>query len=234
MAISFVNSASATPDDAAGTTMATVAANHTSGNLLVVGMVHTGASAATGVTDTAGNTYFDTGIHVVHGTDRIDLWYAKNITGHASNVVTVAYASSTFRRCMVLQYSGADPVTPYVAASGGSFQTASAVTTGTTSTWTASAANELIVCFASSTNAQTYSGVGNVRFASNGTDSGAVDNITTNSAGTTQSATINDSSASGLWIVAGSFAPAATSRPRFRARQIRARSMARSGGGFAR
>lgn len=237
MAIAFVNATSGT-NDAGGTTLAATAASHTTGNVLVVGIVHTGAGAATGVTDTASNAYTDTGIHAVHGSDRIDIWTAKNITGNAANVVTAAFPSSTFRRVMVLQYSGASTTAPFTAGEGGSFQTASAVTTGTTNTWTTAAANEAIIAFASSSNAQAYAGTSmTARVNSLGTDSGGLDNITTGLAGATVSATITDGSAGQLWIAAISINPAggaATPNPPSRARQTRSRSTTRARGNFAR
>ncbi len=115
-AIARVNSASL-GDNAAAATIAAPATSHTAGNLLVVYIAWAGTTVTvTGITDTAGNTYSQcTGALASDvNAGRSDLWFAKNIAGNASNVVTVTFSASIdFRRIAVFQYSGADTVSPF-------------------------------------------------------------------------------------------------------------------------
>jgi hypothetical protein len=107
MAIAFVNRAENTVSSSGVGSVSTAAESHTSGNLLVVGVSVQSATSIT-VTDTAGNTFNDTGLFVTGGTNRIRLYYADNITGHASNQVTAALTSGTaaYFTIGVLQFSG--------------------------------------------------------------------------------------------------------------------------------
>jgi hypothetical protein len=98
-------------------TVAAPAQSNTTGNLLVVFINFTDVSNVinvTGIADTAGNTYtpgtrFNSGSN--NGTSQ--MWYAKNIVGNASNVVTATLsASTTFRSPLVSEYSGLDTSTP--------------------------------------------------------------------------------------------------------------------------
>src|SRR5438132_6885497 len=121
-AITLVNTASGFDDSGAKTTtIAATAANHTAGNLLVV-IGRGGNRAATmTVSDTAGNTFTQIATGLQGGMQRLSIFYAKNITGNASNVVTVTYSGiEDFRHVHVLQYSGLDKVSPLdTNASGG-------------------------------------------------------------------------------------------------------------------
>lgn len=97
--------------DAPSTTIAASAINATGGNLIVGAVKYEGASSTTvTVADTAGNTYT-----VLTGRKHstANLWvypfYARNITGNASNVVTATFgASQQYRGIAVAQYSGLD------------------------------------------------------------------------------------------------------------------------------
>lgn len=115
MAIAYVNSATGSAD-ASSSTIATTAANHTTGNLLVAFVVWNHASnTLSSVSDTAGNTWTRiTGTDALHGTaDRCEMFYAKNITGNASNTVTATFSGgAAFRRIAVVQYSGVDTTAP--------------------------------------------------------------------------------------------------------------------------
>jgi len=119
MAIDLVGSAATGSSDVDGTTIASAAASHTTGNLLVVCVGRTSASggAVQSVSDTAGNTYSLCAESKNPGasqTEETEVWYAKNITGNASNVITATYSiSASKRRIIVLQYSGADLTAPY-------------------------------------------------------------------------------------------------------------------------
>ena len=108
MAITLVNSA-VTNDATAATTIASAAFNATTGNAVLVGVsAYDTDGVVTGVTDTAGNTYVragsDEGLDATH---HMSVWYALNITGNASNVVTATYTgSSAYRILGVSQFSG--------------------------------------------------------------------------------------------------------------------------------
>lgn len=145
-AISLINATTGSADTGANSLAAT-AANHTAGNLIVVGVVWSGNFTSSVPTDTAGNTYVSTTFKANNGTtDHVEVFYAKNITGNASNIVTAHFSgSATFRRIMAYQYSGCDTTAPFTAGEGGT-----AVATGTsitTSTWTTATADEVLVCF---------------------------------------------------------------------------------------
>src|SRR5262245_8050890 len=84
-------------------TLTTAAASLTAGNTLIVSIgaqdVAANSSLVTGVTDTAGNTY--TKVDNAYTADwNNEIWYAKNVTGHASNQVTITFAGN-------VQYRGA-------------------------------------------------------------------------------------------------------------------------------
>src|SRR6266542_3306955 len=94
-AIAFVNS-TVGYNFTGGTTITCTAANHATGNLVVVG-VHTLTStdAVSTVTDTAGNSYQRAGTKVSSAAGGSgEIWYATNVTGNASNVVTVTFGAS--------------------------------------------------------------------------------------------------------------------------------------------
>jgi|GEM_PF-3460930 len=118
--VTYVNRA-VNGQTAAASSLAFPAQNHTAGNFLIVWVKWegvTGAGVTASVSDTAGNVYtplaqrdfaFDDG----HG----QFFYAKNIRGHGTNVVTVTFTggSPTFRNGGVFQYSGVDKVNPFIA-----------------------------------------------------------------------------------------------------------------------
>jgi hypothetical protein len=154
MAIAFVNATSGTADPGA-TTLAATAANHTTGNLIVVGVAWSTNVNANVPTDTAGNTYVSTAQKASHGTaDFVEIFYAKNVTGNASNAVTANFSGSAqFRRVMVLQFSGCDTTAPFTTGEGGTVVDTS-TTTHTTSSWATATADEVICCFMSCSGAQ--------------------------------------------------------------------------------
>lgn len=115
-AIEFVNEVNAY-NSGGSTSIALPSGNHTAGNLLVVLLSGWNAETVSSVTDTAGNTYYWTGQRSPYtNTDSgfTEIWYAYNITGGASNVVTVNYSGTvTYREVTVYQYSGIDTSDPY-------------------------------------------------------------------------------------------------------------------------
>lgn len=112
MAISFVQYTDNSHSGGASTIVQSSSLNTTSGNFIVV-VVSTydgsGDNVLSGVTDTAGNTYtkaigeYRSGIT----NHRSEIWYAENITGNSSNVVTGTFSGSTqYGNISVSEYSG--------------------------------------------------------------------------------------------------------------------------------
>lgn len=105
-AIARVNSATGSVD-ANGTTIAAGAQTHTTGNALIVWVKWEDTTTTlASVVDTAGNSYSvltqptPDGVHGAFS-------YALNITGHASNIVTVTLANAApWKAIVVVQYSG--------------------------------------------------------------------------------------------------------------------------------
>lgn len=88
----------------------------TGGNLIVVGTsLSSTAVSVSSVTDTALNTFVQgTSCLVSTSSERIDIWYAKNVTGNASDAVKVNYSGAVgFQSVSVVQYSGADATSPF-------------------------------------------------------------------------------------------------------------------------
>lgn len=111
-------------------------------NLIVVTiqaqLLFSGTSISS-VTDTAGNSYVATPKSPFANTasNNQAIYYAKNITGNASNVVTVTFSGSTgYNCCAAYEVSGADQTAPFqndqtgTAASGTTISTTANVTMG--------------------------------------------------------------------------------------------------------
>ena len=83
------------------------AANHTTGNFLVV-MVSRDIVNAITVTDTAGNIYTQIGTDLNRGGHYLGLFYCYNIIGNAANVVTATFSGTTtnYFTVAVYQFSG--------------------------------------------------------------------------------------------------------------------------------
>ena len=151
MAIASVNRAQAV-SIASATTVAAPATSHTTGNGLVV-LVQFQPTAGTGVSiaDTALNPYFEVGsILNGVGTNKVRMFRAYNITGHASNVVTATINSaSTYRSITVYQFSGLDTSDPLGSAPNGSTGNSTAISSASV---TVTAAEEVIVMFCEADN----------------------------------------------------------------------------------
>ncbi len=153
MAIAYVSS-SIGNNAATGTSIATAALSTTNGNLIVV-CIAAGAGGAsetvTSVTDTATNTYVQfSGAKA--GTDGglCDIWYAKNITGNAANVVTANFSATlTLRAIHQLQYSGLNLLTPEDTSAQNANANAGSIVS---SSFTTITANEVIVAFGQQAN----------------------------------------------------------------------------------
>jgi len=147
-AITYVNSTnfsavSGTTDDALP------ALTTTTGNTIIVAShVYNGppSSPVTSITDTAGNTYTRCGaVEGFSSSASQEMWVATNITGHASNVITIhRSAESGYPRISVAQYSGL-ATSGVCDASSTRNSTASSTTHTSNSTATTAQANELVV-----------------------------------------------------------------------------------------
>jgi hypothetical protein len=117
MELTFINNTSGYGAGSA-TSIAATAASHTAGNLLVVFVSWLETAAISSITDTAGNTY--TKIIDFAG-DGFAMYYAKNISGNANNVVQANWASGqSYREISVQQWSGADISSPLDVSNSGS------------------------------------------------------------------------------------------------------------------
>ena len=108
MTITYVNGDVGSSDSEA-TTIAAAAINASAGNAIVVCISNYSSTPRTvsSIADTAGNSYARMGDVYNSGSFTVELWIAQNITGHATNVVTVTYSGAAgYRRAMVLQLSG--------------------------------------------------------------------------------------------------------------------------------
>lgn len=104
MAIAYVNGSSGS---SATSSIAATAFSVTTGNAIIVciGTDNDPVRTVSSISDTAGNTYSSAGGYT-NGVNRIEIWFAQNITGNASNVVTITLSGSAVGRIAVHQYSG--------------------------------------------------------------------------------------------------------------------------------
>lgn len=148
--ITFVQAKSA-ENSANAATAATGTFSSTTGNLIFVfGRTASGGAGTCGVSvtasasDTASNTY--TVVAYKEPGDNVGcgvVLYAKNITGHASNVVTVTWnASATYTAISIQEWSGLSTTSPLDTSAVGNSGSGTTVTSGTFSTATA---NEVII-----------------------------------------------------------------------------------------
>jgi len=104
--VNTTTGSAATSNSVACTAFAT-----TSDNLIVVGVRSTGTISS--VSDTAGNTYTAVAASTfVAAIGNLRVFYAKNITGNASNVITVTLSGGDFTGIVAHQYSGLHTTSP--------------------------------------------------------------------------------------------------------------------------
>lgn len=110
MAIAFVQSAqTANVFDSSAHTCA-YGAGVTAGNLLVV-VVNCFGSVTVTVADSLGQTFSQAGSYSTLASNKESIWYFPNTAGGA-NTVTVTPSGNSFLTITVLEYSGADKVSP--------------------------------------------------------------------------------------------------------------------------
>lgn len=150
-AIAYVNSASNLDLSGTGFMTFPVTINATAGNFIVVTFRDYDVSShiyASGITDTGGNTF----ARALNAPDSgnfdaaVEVWYAQVTTGNASDVITVSWGASTVKYISLLaaQYSGIATASPLDTTAGA--DTIPAQTTVTSSAFTTTQADELIVC----------------------------------------------------------------------------------------
>lgn len=146
MAIVFINAAGGNATTSAST-VASNALSVSAGNTLIVCVTNYTSNGAvvTGITDTAGNTYTRCGATVGGDAQHTqEIWYASNVIGNASNVVTVQFSAlATYRTMAVVQYSGLAASNTYDVGSTGTLTPSG--TTHTTTTATTTQADELLI-----------------------------------------------------------------------------------------
>lgn len=123
-AAAFVNSTGSYSGTAA-TTISSSSINITGSNTIVVVTSALGSTnSVSSIADSAGNTFITAGASCRNtnaSVGFIEIWYANNVTGNASDIVTVTFSASVSgRRIHVLQYSGIATSTPIEACTGGS------------------------------------------------------------------------------------------------------------------
>jgi hypothetical protein len=145
--IAPVNSTSGSTSS--GSSIAATAFSVTTGNFVVCQVAWNGGPTVTGVTDNASPPNVFTGLHLTNigsGEVNSQLWYAKNVTGNASDVITASLSGGVTNILGIacIQYSGVDTSSPAdvddtsgTGGSNGNSTTTAAITTST--------ANELII-----------------------------------------------------------------------------------------
>lgn len=141
MAIAFVNSVAITAGYASGVSVSTPSGIAvTAGNLLIVGVRGdlNPLTSATVITDTAGNTFTFIG-----NSASVAMWYAKNVIGNASDIITATFPSSrSYVLISVAQFSGIDS-SPLDATATGITPSGTTITSGS---FTTTKPNELLAC----------------------------------------------------------------------------------------
>jgi hypothetical protein len=139
MAIAYVNSGHGSDYTGGAPSSLTAAATSlTTGNAIVVGarwFDPTSTVSVVSVTDTAGNTYAAGPAQLTSGSgEQLAIWFAMNMTGHASNIVSMNLSGTVqYWGIVHNQYSGLATASAYDttanATSGGGTMTSSAFTT---------------------------------------------------------------------------------------------------------
>lgn len=145
MAIAFVNRTEGFSTSVGSSSQAAAAASHTAGNL-VWAWLYTQTNLTATLADTAGNTYPQIGSAFAPTVGFFSMFYAKNIIGNASNIVTATFSTptiggSTYVALGVRQFSGCDTTSPLV----GTLQTGSGTGTAIAS-GTVTVSGQSVIC----------------------------------------------------------------------------------------
>jgi hypothetical protein len=147
-AIAFVNVQAG--GNSGVSSVATAGISHTAGNLLYVhgSFRQACASLTMAVTNTAGDTFTPIGSLTDNTTNMCSgQWYAKNIAGNGSDVVTLTVTGGAVTNVAVtvMQFSGLDTASPLDAAATATGAVSSNFT-ATTSAFSTAQANEVVAC----------------------------------------------------------------------------------------
>jgi hypothetical protein len=96
-------------------TVSTTAGSVTTGESLVAVVSYDPSTTISSIFDTAGNTY-SLAANNTGGLGKLALYYGENVTGHASNVLTVNFSNSAFAVAHLIKLTGASAA-PYDGAS---------------------------------------------------------------------------------------------------------------------
>lgn len=147
-AIAFVNVQAG--GNSGVSSVATAGISHTAGNLLYVhGSFRQACAALTmAVTNTAGDTFTQIGSLTDNTTNMCSgQWYAKNIAGNGSDVVTLTVTGGTVTNIgvTVVQFSGLDTASPLDSGATTTGQVSSSFT-ATTGSFSTATADEVVAC----------------------------------------------------------------------------------------
>jgi hypothetical protein len=111
--IAHVNNDNCNHTSDEGTTIAMDSKSHTTGNTIIVFVYsedegyHTASPTVSSITDTASNTYTKITSISEEYNRTYEMWYATNITGNASNIISVVWSASTnYKAALSMEFSG--------------------------------------------------------------------------------------------------------------------------------
>jgi hypothetical protein len=134
--------------------VASSAANCTAGNLLIATARWTETPYTATIADTAGNTWATDGPYTdANSGHRLQMWYAYNITGNASNVVTITFSTNSSNSGVsVMEFSGERTSSDPLDAHGYNVSTSGNQPSVTSGTFSTASANEVIVAGSATNN----------------------------------------------------------------------------------
>ena len=203
--IAFVNAA--TGEDTSGNADASVSAsalNVSGGNLLYVG-VRAGSTTTPTISDTAGNTFTQIGSTLSTQSDIgvAAQFYAKNVIGNISDVVTANFSPSTsYAGIVVLQLSGPNTTNPLDISATGDVSSSASVSSAS---FTPSAVGEAACAFSTAAAFVSWTAGSGYTIPTGGSDTmiGGEYQLNIGTAG--QTASISDNSAAAMYIMVATF-----------------------------
>ncbi len=131
-----------------GTTASCTAINTTTHNLLVVGVRTNNSTLASGVSDTINTFTPIVASQGLSGTAESGLWYAKDITGNATDTITATFTASNATAIACWEIAGASTSAPLDTSAYGN-NGGIGSTTVTSASFSTANANEIVVALAS-------------------------------------------------------------------------------------
>jgi hypothetical protein len=121
----------------------------TTGNLLVIGIRVGQSGTVSSVSDLGGNSWTSISA-ITNGAILVQFWYAKNITGASPASVSYVLSGNVFNTACVWEISGTSTTSPFDTTMGSVGGTGTSGNTVTTSSYSTSGANEIVLCVATS------------------------------------------------------------------------------------